>query len=233
MPGQWFTFGFWVFVLNGLIHPMLSMRLAFEATARTGATVAATFSATTPIFAATIAVVFLGESVNPTIAVGTLCTVFGIATLSWNPGAATRIVRVALLLATGRRVPARDEPAAREVGLDHVANVFLAAFVAFAVSATGTLVSHHLRTGGLPRSVLPAGARWFVLGGVLMAAAVGCMYGALSVGSVVVVAPIVAAYPLFALLASVTAGDERMTGRLLAGVVLVVAGVVSVSVGKA
>ena len=38
---DWFTLGFWVFVVNGLLHPMLSMYFSLEATTRTGPTVAA------------------------------------------------------------------------------------------------------------------------------------------------------------------------------------------------
>ena len=48
--GDWFTLGFWIFVLNGFMHPFLSMYLAHEATARTGPTVAATLSATASPF---------------------------------------------------------------------------------------------------------------------------------------------------------------------------------------
>ncbi len=43
--------------------------------------------------------------------------------------------------------------------------------------------------------------------------------------------PIVAAYPLFTLLTAVATGEDRVTARLLAGVLLVVAGVGLISAG--
>ena len=101
---DWFSVGFWVFVLNGLIHPMLSMYMALEATDRIGPTVAATFSSTAPLFAALTAVVFLGEVLNPLIAAGTLGTVGGVMMLSWSRRGIPRLVQAALLFATGAAI---------------------------------------------------------------------------------------------------------------------------------
>ena len=72
---------------------------------------------------------------------------------------------------------------------------------------------------------------FFVAGGMLIAVAVGCMYGALATGRVVLVSPIVATYPVFTLLTGTLLGDERPGPRLMAGVAVVVAGVVLVSYG--
>ena len=68
--------------------------------------------------------------------------------------------------------------------------------------------------------------------GGLIALAIACMYGALVNGQVVVVSPIVAAYPLFTLLTAVALGAERLSTKLLAGVVLVVGGVVLIALGR-
>ena len=82
---DWFNPGLWVFVVNGLFHPLLSMYFWMEAIQRAGATVASTLTATAPLFAAATAIAFLGESITPLIALGTLTTVAGIVTLSWSP----------------------------------------------------------------------------------------------------------------------------------------------------
>ena len=48
---------------------------------------------------------------------------------------------------------------------------------------------------------------------------------ALLVGTVTVAAPIVASFPVFTLLVAAALRDERITGKVLAGVALVVIGV--------
>ena len=53
------------------------------------------------------------------------------------------------------------------------------------------------------------------------------MYFALTTGPVQVVAPVVATYPLFTLvLSALLLRHERVTGRMIAGVVLTVGGIV-------
>ena len=54
----------WVFLANGLIHPTASMYMAYESTRRIGPTVATTFAATTPLWAAGMAIAFLGERLD-------------------------------------------------------------------------------------------------------------------------------------------------------------------------
>ena len=68
---------------------------------------------------------------------------------------------------------------------------------------------------------------WFALTGILNGVAVLCLYHALSTGAVVLVSPIVATYPLFTLmLSALVLREERMSGTLIAGVALTVAGVI-------
>ena len=79
------------------------------------------------------------------------------------------------------------------------------------------------------RSIPRRGLVYFVCTGSIIAVAMACLYAALRLGNVVVVAPIVASYPLFALAAAFAIGEERVTRQLLGGVALVVAGVVLIS----
>ena len=75
----------------------------------------------------------------------------------------------------------------------------------------------------------PPGLAYFSVAGGCMAVGLGCLFAALMVGTVTVVAPIVAAYPVVTLLVSASLGDERISGKLLAGVALVVVGVAAIS----
>ncbi len=230
---DWFTLGFWIFVLNGLMHPFLSMYLALEATARTGPTVAATLSGTAPLFAAFTAIAFLGESINAWISLGTAATVVGVMTLSWSPKGAGTLLRLALLFATGAAIVRGLNHTIGKWGLETMPNVFMASFVSFSVSFCGALLVYRLRTGSLVVRIPRAGLGYFVLTGMFIAVAVLCMYGGLATGRVVVVSPIIAAYPVFTLLTALMFKQESLTLKLAAGVLLVVGGVALVSLGSA
>ena len=229
---DWFTLGFWIFVLNGLMHPFLSMYLALEATARTGPTVAATLSGTAPLFAALTAIAFLGESINTWIALGTAATVVGVMTLTWSPRGAGTLLRLALLFATGAAIVRGLNHTIGKWGLETMPNVFMAGFVSFSVSLCGALLVYRLRTGTLIVRIPRAGLGYLGLTGVIIAAAVLCMYGGLATGRVVVVSPIIAAYPVFTLLTALMFKQESLTSKLAAGVLLVVGGVALVSLGS-
>lgn len=230
---DWFTLGFWIFVLNGLMHPFLSLYLALEATARTGPTVAATLSGTAPLFAAFTAIAFLGESINAWISLGTAATVVGVMTLSWSPKGAGTLLRLALLFATGAAIVRGLNHTIGKWGLETMPNVFMASFVSFSVSFCGALLVYRLRTGSLVVRIPRAGLGYFVLTGMIIAVAVLCMYGGLATGRVVVVSPIIAAYPVFTLLTALMFKQESLTLKLAAGVLLVVGGVALVGLGSA
>lgn len=228
---DWFTLGFWIFVLNGLMHPFLSMYLALEATARTGATVAATLSATAPLFAAMTAVAFLGESMNALISIGTVATVVGVMILSWGPRGTGSILRIALLFATGAAIVRGLNHTIGKWGLETMPNPFMAAFVSFAVSFICAYTVYRVRTGTMVIRIPRAAFGYFVLSGVVIAFAILCMYGGLTLGRVVVVSPIIAAYPLFTLFTALLFRQESLTAKIAAGVLLVVGGVALISRG--
>jgi drug/metabolite transporter (DMT)-like permease len=230
---DWFTLGFWIFVVNGFMHPFLSMYLALEATARTGPTVAATLSATAPLFAAFTAVTFLGESINAWISTGTILTILGVMTLSWSPKGAGALLRIALLFATGAAVVRGLNHTLGKWGLESMPNVFMAGFVSFAVSFCGALLVYRLRTGTLIVRLPRAGLGYLLLTGAIISVAILCMYGGLITGQVIVISPIIAAYPLFTLLTALIFRQESLSVKLALGVFLVVGGVALISRGSA
>ena len=229
--GDWFTAGFWVFAIMGIIQPSLSMYLANEAYKRGGATIAATFAATAPLFAAALAIVFLGERLTTAIAAGTLLTVAGIVALSWAPRGShrQRLVAAALAFATATAAIRGLSHAVAKVGMDLLPNAFMAGFCSFAVSFAILAAVYRLRRGRWPSRLAPAGVGYFCATGVCIACGMGLLFTALMLGKVIIVSPIIGTYPVFTLLASVALGDERFTGKVLAGVGLVVVGVAFVS----
>ena len=236
---DWFTAGFWIFAVTGVMQPALSMYFANEAYSRAGATLVSTFAGTTPFFAAALAIGFLGEQLTLAIAAGTVLTVLGITTLAWMPtlrGAGTVAgggVAAALLFATCTAMIRGVNHVIGKVGIDLLPNPFMAGFAAFVVSFIVLATVYRWRRRRWPGRLPRPGLICFGIAGLCVALGTGLLYTALIVGTVTVVAPIIATFPVFTMLVAAALGDERITGKVLAGVALVIVGVgvISVSVG--
>ena len=229
---DWFSAGFWVFVINGLMHPLLSTYFWMEAIQRAGATVASTLTATAPLFGAATAVLFLGERMELLLALGIVTTICGVITLSYGPMGVTQVMKIALLFATGAAVVRGLNHTVGRFGMELMPNPMMAAFISSGVAFAGALSLFRLRHGSLPRRVAPAGVPFMCLTGVLTAAGISSMYYALSMGEVVVVSPLIATYPLFTLVGALMLSMERFSIRVGIGVTLVVAGVIAISSGR-
>jgi drug/metabolite transporter (DMT)-like permease len=227
---DWFTTGFWIFAATGLFHPALSLYFTLESMDRAGATVASTLAATSPIFAALTAMILLGESMTPLIAIGTLVTMCGVMSLTWMPGTGiTRVMRIALVFATAAAVIRGLINTTGKFGLDLMPNAMMAGFLSHAVGGLGVLVIYRLRRGRLPLNMSGAGFRAFGLSGCFIAIAIACMYSALLRNSVTLVAPVIGTYPVFTLLAALALKEEKITLHIAGGVAVVVAGVVLIT----
>lgn len=233
---DWFTVGFWIFAFTGIMQPALSMYFANEAYSRAGATVVSTFAGTTPLFAAAVAIGFLDERLTLALAVGTMLTVAGITALAWMPAsgragavAGRSAVAAALVFATLTAAIRGVNQVIGKVGLDLLPNPFMAGFCSFGVSFVLLGAAYRWRRGRWPVKLPRRGLVCFSITGLCVALGAGFLYTALLVGTVTVVAPIVATFPVFTLLVAAALGDERITRKVLVGVVLVVVGVVVVS----
>ena len=221
--------GMWIFFANGLIHPLFSMYLAFEATKRMGATVSATIAATAPLFASAGAVLALGEHLTIALLTGSLGTVVGVMVLSWKRQGPTNWALSALLLPIGAAAIRGTNHMVGKFGLDMLPSPYFASLVSFTVSFTGAILIYRYRLGTLPLKLHRQGLKWSGLSGLSIAMGVLCMYTALHTGLVIVASPIISAYPFFTFLISLITRQEALSFRVLAGVVLVVGGVTWIS----
>ena len=226
---DWFTAGFWVFALAGLIHPYLSMYASLEALKRAGTTVASTLAATAPFFSTLGAVVLLGEDLTIVVALATVGIVSGVMVLTFDGRRMARVIRVALIFASIAAVIRGSTHVIGKWGLDLLPNPFMATFVAFSVGLICMTVFFRLRHGHLPRDLPADGVKYFVYSGLCIAFAIISMYGALMLGRVVVISPIIASYPVFTLLSVWVVKAERISGQLVVGVLMVTAGVVIIA----
>jgi drug/metabolite transporter (DMT)-like permease len=217
--------GMWIFFANGLIHPLFSMHLAFEATKRMGATVSATISAIAPLFASIGAMLLLEEHLTIALLMGTLGTVVGIMVLSWKRQGPTKWALSALFLPIGAAAIRGTNHIIGKFGLEMLPSPYFASLVSFTVSFTGAILLHRYRVGRLWVKLPRQGLKWSGLSGLSIAMGVLCMYTALHTGLVIVVSPIIATFPLFTFFISLLFRQEVLSMRVMVGVILVVGGV--------
>ena len=226
---DWFTGGFWVFALAGLIHPYLSMYASLEALKRAGTTVASTLAATAPFFSTLGAVLFLGEDLTIAVALATVGIVAGVMVLTFDGFRMARVIRIALIFASIAAVIRGSTHVIGKWGLELLPNPFMATFVAFSMGLICMTIFFRLRHGHLPRDLPSDGVKYFFYSGLCIAFAIISMYGALMLGRVVVISPIIASYPVFTLLSVWALSAERISRRLVLGVLMVTTGVVVIA----
>jgi len=217
------------FVLAGLIGTMAGRLLRFVAIDKVGASVASALINLTPLFASGLAILLLGERVTAPIALGTVVIVLGTVLLSGSSrrvGFQARYLWLAILSAACFGVVA----VLRKLGLGQVGPV-----LGFAVNVTTALVAYSafLIASGRHRGIRARGRSlvYFALAGVAENVGVFLTVLALSLGTVSVVTPLTGSAPIFVLLMSFLflRDVETLTGRIVAGTILIVLGVYVIS----
>jgi uncharacterized membrane protein len=224
-PGPVSAGGLAFFVLAGLIGTVAGRLLRFVAIEKVGASIAAALINLNPLVSAGLAILLLGEHVTLPVLAGTLVIVAGTTLLSTGGqrlGLRPRHLVLPVLSATCFGVVA----ILRKLGLGHVGPV-----LGSAVNATTAVVAFtaFLLASG-QRGVMSCRGRplaSFIAAGVMENAGVFLNVVALSVGTVSVVTPLTGVAPGFVLLLSAVflRGVERLSGRVVAGTLLIVLGV--------
>ncbi len=229
----WDSPGIWIFAAIGLFRPLLSANLSLQGVRFLGPTLASTFATTTPLFGLAIGVVLLGEEVTPLIGLGTVAIMGGMMALAprgkrredWPLWALGLPLGAAFLRSMGHGMT--------KFGLLFAASPFLAGITAYTVSFALAVAAQLLRRDRPRISWRRPGLLWFVAAGLANATAVFTMNNALLRGEVVVVVPIVSAYPFFTLLLSLAVfRAERLSARTLLAMLLVLPGVALIAVAR-
>ena len=214
-----------MFALVGLFFPAAVTLLTYTGNQRMGPTITSSISCTTPLFALSGAILFLGEGLSAGNMLGTAAVVLGMLALSWSGDARARnwpLWAIALpFAAAALRALAQ---VLTKAGLALWGSPYSAGLIGYTVSAVVILAATRLRGARAPtdRRATP----WFVATGMLNGGSVFLMYTALAKGTVALVSPIVATYPLFTLVLSLLLlRQERVPPRVALGAVLTVAGV--------
>jgi len=209
--------------------------LAYTGVLKIGASRSSALQSISPLVSATIAIAFLGETTTAPIVGGTLMVIAGVALVSWKAerdiaGFRWRhlLLPIGAACLTGLNHPIRRYA----LGLSNEP-LFFAALMGL-VSLTGFL----LYRGASPLKQSLVWSRQanlpFVSTGVFETLSLVLIITAISIGPVVVVAPIAASYPVWALIgAKLFLHDvEKITWKTLAGILSVVAGTAAIHLGR-
>jgi len=216
-----------IFAGVGLIFPVLVSILSVRSNEKLGPAVAAAVGNVSPLFAVLGAVIFLGERPGPGQMAGLAMVIGGVALLALRGGSGGRQwpMWVLVLPLSAALVRGAIQPAIKSaLALWH--EPLAAAAIGYTLSTVVILLlvgRRALRAGPADRR----GVTWFTLVGVFNGAATFLLYAALGLGSITLVAPLVALFPLIAVgLSLVFLRGERLPMMGLLGVVVCAAGVI-------
>ncbi len=225
-----------IFVAVGFFQPGLTRLLAYKGIDALGVAITDPIRATTPLFSAMMAIVFLGEQITLPIVVATLMIIAGITLLSWRSGS-MRLAGSAVYLwyPIAASALAGATQVVRKFGMAAVPHPFLAA----AVTATSSFIVSILTLWYVEKSQETWKMNrqcfwWFLAAGVTISIGMVCIYYALDLGKVSVVIPIASTGSFFSLiLAAIFLRDvERVTPRIVVSAAMIVGGVVLLSLWK-
>jgi DME family drug/metabolite transporter len=226
--------GVLLFSLVGIFQ--LGVRLlAYTGVEKIGASRSSALQSISPLVSASIAVAILGEEPSLLIVLGTMLVVAGIVLVSWKPEeqlAAFR--RWHLLLPLG---------AAFLTGMNHPIRRYVLAMANeplffSALMGAVSLAGFSIYLAASPRShklVWDRRAFWPFMGtGVFETLSILCIITAISMGRVVVVAPIAASYPIWALIEAriFLRQMEPINLKTVLGILSVVAGNAAIHLGR-
>lgn len=214
----------WRFALVGAIAPGSSQGLFVASIGMIGPSRTSVLIGTSPAWSVLLAILFLGESWQAAIIVGTLLTIVGGALISWEPGLDARRVGVALALVTALTFGIRDVVARQFNTESDVSSWWSGAVVLGAAAVVLWMITMATARGAIGagvRAALPE----FLASGLMIGLALPLLLEALDRGRVGVVAPLSLAaqnISVVALSAVVFGANERTRNVLIALVLILV-----------
>lgn len=221
-----------LFVVTGTLQPVIRL-FTYAGIFYLGASRGTTLRSSHPLFSTTIAILFLGESADWWVLLGTVAIVSGIILISWQPAVRREASHwwyvgfpLGAALLAGVSHPLRryaltqaNEPLlfAATVGL--VSLVWIGSYLLSPLPGERPVWNQ--------RAMKP-----FIVAGVFETLGILLVIVALSVGQVVLVSPIVATSPLWILIGTwlFLQGIETLSLRTVLGAICVVAGTIAISV---
>ncbi len=223
-----------LFVFVGITQ--LGVRLlAYTGVQKIGASRSSSLQSVSPLIAALIAITLLRERPGAEVVAGTLLVVTGIFLVSWNPEEEIPTFRWwHLLLPVGAAfLTGMNHPIRRYALTLSNEPLFFAALMG--IVSLGSFLAYLVLFPSSVQLVWNRRAFWpFLLTGLAETFSILFIITALSIGPVVIVAPIAATYPVWALLGSVIflRDIEQVNSLTALGTLCVVAGTIVIHLAK-
>lgn len=217
-----------IFVIGGIVGTTLGRLSNYAGVRRVGASIGTGVMNTRPLFAVVLAVAFLGETVSVVTGTGVVLIVVGVVVLSVSRGGDIRGWRtVELAFPIAAALAYASGNVIRRYGfIQTPASVFEAVTLneTAAMLTLGTYLLVLRRDQIVEADTVAIG--YFVLTGVISGVALIAFFGALSLGNVSIVDPLMGTMPLFATLFTYLflRDIERVSKGVIVGAVLVVLG---------
>ena len=221
-----------IFAGVGCVFPVVVSILSVRSNELLGPAVAGAAGNVTPLFAVLFAVLLLGERIGLGQVAGLVLVVTGVALMALRGGAGGRRwpVWVLVLPLAAALIRGAIQPAIKSaLAVWH--EPLAAAAIGYTLSMVVilSLVGRRALAAGPPDRT---GLLWFIGVGMSNGTATFLLYAALGLGSITVVAPLVAVFPLIAVVLSyLLLRDERLHTIGLLGIVVSVGGVILLLVG--
>lgn len=217
-----------MFVMAGFLFPAPVTMLTFESNRRIGPNLTGALGNLAPLFAVALAVVLLGETPGPGQLLAIVVVLAGVVMLfDVTRSSVSQLAMWTLALPLAAAFLRGVVQPVVKVGLGSWPDPIAAVTIGYAVSAAIVLAARLFVKP--PVTATTENGRtwpWFIATGICNGMAVLLLYAALARGPVVIVAPLVACYPLATLaLSRLILGGAGISGRMIAGVAVTVAGV--------
>jgi drug/metabolite transporter (DMT)-like permease len=217
-----------IFAAVGLFFPATVTLLTFEANRQMGPSVSGALANLSPLFAVLSAMIFLHDAPRPLQAFGIGAIIVGVLMLSMDRrwlGVSWSYWAVALPIGAAA-IRGFTHPITK-LALAAWPNPFAATLIGYTVSGVVVASIVTARPAGRLPEYDRAGLLWFAFVGICNSVGVLALYDALARGSILVVSPLVATYPLVTVgLTAALFRSVQTSTAVLAGVVATVAGVI-------
>lgn len=216
-----------IFAGIGCLFPAMITLMNFESNRLVGPSLTAALGNFTPVIAVISGIVIIGEFPTTMQAIALAVIVGGISLLLWKPHRLIGDIPLwALALPVGAVVIRGGALAIVKLGFATWPDAYSATTIGYIMSATVLLMTKGFIERRVPVPERSRGALWFALTGLSNGLSFLCLYAALTRGSVALVAPLVATYPLFAVaLSKLFFGTAWVDTRGLVGIAITIVGI--------
>jgi DME family drug/metabolite transporter len=222
----------WIFVITGILFPATSQAMQIFSVQRLGPTLTSALGGLAPVFAVIPAILILGEKLNLQAGLGLGLIVFAMIYSTIGTQKIPRNWPIwALALPLGASLARGITQPFTKLGMLEIPSPIFATMVQASVSLGVIFLASSLPENRKVRRSAAEGRKWFCITGLLITCGILSLNWAISLGDVLLVAPIASLVPLWALAFNILLFRVETVGlRHLGVAVLVVLGVSLITV---